>query len=207
MTSEIPIDTEKAVAPSHDDFDLGNLLGMRRAFGIIAGKASAADAECLRRIRDDKLYLGKAASWPDFCTQYLGASRASVNRFIHYLEEFGPDFFHLTQLTRIAPETYRTIAAQVKPEGLELDGEIIPLTPQNADKVSAAVAELRRRAQPQIEPQKANEDPYREPERRLNDLVARIDALPARIAAANELSLSAQMARLRKSVARVGVVL
>jgi hypothetical protein len=41
----------------------------------------------------------------------------------------------------------------------------------------------------------------------LNDLVARIDALPARLAAANELSLGAQMARLRKSVARVGVVL
>ena len=69
------------------------------------------------------------------------------------------------------------------------------------------MAELRRRAQPQIEPETAKEDPYRELERRLNDLVARIDALPSRIAAANELSLSAQMARLRKSVARVGVVL
>ena len=207
MTPEFPLDTPKTTEPSSNDFDLGNLLGMRRAFGMMAGKASAADADCLRRIRDDKLYLGKAASWPDFCTKYLGASRASVNRFIHYLEEFGPNFFHLTQLTRVAPETYRTIAAQVKPEGLEFDGEIIPLTPQNADKVSAAVAELRRRAQPQIEPETAQEDPYRELERRLNDVLARIDALPARIAAANELSLSAQMARLRKSVARVGVVL
>jgi hypothetical protein len=207
MTTESSIDTPKAVEPSNNDFDLGNWLGMRRAFGIMAGKASAADAECLRRIRDDKLYLAKAASWSDFCTQYLGSSRTSVNRFVHYLEEFGPDFFHLTQLTRIAPEAYRTIAAQVKPEGLELDGEIIPLTPQNVDRVSAAVAELRRRAQPQIEPGTAKEDPYRELERRLNDLVARIDALPARLAAANEVSLGAQMARLRKSVARVGVVL
>jgi hypothetical protein len=112
-----------------------------------------------------------------------------------------------THLTRIAPEAYRTIAPQVKPEGLDFDGEIIPLTPQNVDRVSAAVAELRRRAQPQIEPGTAKEDPYRELERRLNDLVARIDALPARLAAANEVSLGAQMARLRKSVARVGVVL
>ena len=66
---------------------------------------------------------------------------------------------------------------------------------------------MRRRAQPQIEPEIIKEDPYREVERRLNDLVARIDALPARLAAENELSLAAQMTRLRQSVARVGVVL
>jgi len=207
MTTEFPLDTTKAAEPSQNDFDLGHWLGMRSAFGMMAGKASAADAECLRRIREDKLYLSRAANWADFCGQYLGSSRTAVNRFIHYLEEFGPDFFHLTQLTRIAPETYRTIAPQVKPEGLEFDGEIIPLIPQNVHRVSAAVAELRRRAQPRTEPAATQEDPYRELERCVNDLVARLDALPMRLAAENELLLASQMMRLRRSAARVGVVL
>jgi len=208
MSTELPDEPVEAVVPSTDpSFELGNWLGMRRAFGIMAGKASAADAECLRHIRDDRLYTNKAATWTEFCAEHLGASKWQVNRLIHYLEEFGPDFFHLTQLTRIAPETYRTIAPQVKPEGLEFDGEIIPLIPQNVHRVSAAVAELRRRAQPRTEPAATQEDPYRELERCVNDLVARLDALPMRLAAENELLLASQMMRLRRSAARVGVVL
>ncbi|PWU08922.1 MAG: hypothetical protein C5B51_07040 [Terriglobia bacterium] len=206
MDNELPLDSPKAPEPSND-FDLGTWLGMRRAFGMMAGKASAADAECLRRIRDDKLYLGKAATWPEFCAQYLGASRTSVNRFIHYLEEFGPDYFHLTQFTRITPEMYRVIAPQMKPEGIEFDGEIIPLTPQNAHRVTAAVSELRRRAEPLERAEPTREDAYLALERCVNDLVTRVEALPRRLSAEMELALASHMQRLRESVARVGVVL
>jgi hypothetical protein len=57
-------------------------LGRRQAFGMMAGKASAADAECLRRIRDQKMYKSKTSSWGEFCERYLGASKTHVNRMI-----------------------------------------------------------------------------------------------------------------------------
>jgi hypothetical protein len=47
---------------SADDahFELGQMVGSRRAFGTVAGRCSAADAACLRRIRDEKLYLTRS---------------------------------------------------------------------------------------------------------------------------------------------------
>ena len=134
-----------AVAVS-GDFDLGTWLGRRQAFSMIAGRASAADAECLRRIRDQKLYKNRTAKWGEFCARYVGASKTNVDRMIRQLEEFGPPFFHLTQLTRISPETYRAIARQVSEEGLRFEGEAIALVPENAEKVSAAGFRLARKA-------------------------------------------------------------
>jgi len=192
--------------PVASDFDLGNWLGMRRAFGMMAGRASAADAECLRRIRDDKLYIARAAKWEDFCEQYLGASRSQVNRMIHYLEEFGPEFFHLTELTRMSPEAYRAIAAQVKPEGLEFNGEVIPLVPQNAQRVSEAVTELRRRAASRKTPAQPAEDAFAAIERCLDDVIAHIEALPPLLDAGQKISLAASLVELRKAAAKLGVV-
>jgi hypothetical protein len=36
---------------------LGIMLGQRRAFGLVADRCSAAQAECLRQVRDEKTYL------------------------------------------------------------------------------------------------------------------------------------------------------
>ena len=33
---------------------LGLMLGQRRAFGMVASRCSAAQAECLRKVRDEK---------------------------------------------------------------------------------------------------------------------------------------------------------
>src|SRR5262249_13199135 len=48
--------------------ELGNWMGRREAFGLMAGRCSAADAECLRRMRDDRSYRDLNCSWEDFCT-------------------------------------------------------------------------------------------------------------------------------------------
>ena len=37
--------------------ELGIMLGQRRAFGLVTGRCSAAQAECLRKVRDEKTYL------------------------------------------------------------------------------------------------------------------------------------------------------
>jgi hypothetical protein len=206
MKPKSPIEIPMPAEPGTTEFDLGNWLGMRRAFGMMAGRASAADAECLRRIRDDKLYLSKSTRWEDFCEKYLGASKSQVNRMIHYLEEFGPEYFHLTQLTRISPEVYRAIAAQVKPEGLEFDGELIPLVPQNAQRVSEVVTELRKRFESRKSKPQPNADRFDAIERTLEDLVARLQALPPLLSAEEKISLSAHLVELRKAAGKLGVV-
>jgi len=140
----------KTTSPADDagEFNLGMILGTRRAFATVAGRCSAADAECLRRIRDQKLYLCRAASWDDFCPQHLGLSRAHANRIIRHLEEFGPDYFEVAQLTRITPEQYRAIAPAIREKNIHVNGQAIALIPENSDRVTAAVAELRQTAPP-----------------------------------------------------------
>ena len=96
-----------------ESFELGTWLGRRQAFGLIAGRCSAADAECLRNIRDHKLYRVRGVNWRQFCIRYAGISRAYANRLIQQLEEFGPNYFHVSQMARISAETYRRIAGAV----------------------------------------------------------------------------------------------
>jgi hypothetical protein len=139
------MDDQKRTLPNDEtgEFDLGMMLGSRRAFAAVAGRCSAADAECLRRIRDEKLYLRRAESWAEFCPNYLGLSRTHANRIIHNLEEFGPDYFEVAQLTRITPAEYRAIAPAVRDQAVHVNGEAIALIPENCDRVAAAIAELR----------------------------------------------------------------
>ena len=58
-------------------------------------------------IRNDKLYNGRTEHWGDFCTRYLKMTKQNADRIIRLLEEFGPGYFQLSQITRISPETYR----------------------------------------------------------------------------------------------------
>jgi hypothetical protein len=126
--------------------DLGVVLGQTHAFALVAGRCSAAQAEGLRRMRQEKLYLRCARSWTEFCPQYLKISRVEADRTIKLLEEFGPEYFDLSQLTRISAETYRAIAPAVKDGALHVNGEAIALIPENSRRVSAAIAELRQAA-------------------------------------------------------------
>jgi len=43
--------------------DLGTWLGRRQAFSIVAGRCSAADAQCLRELRESKRYKGLGLTW------------------------------------------------------------------------------------------------------------------------------------------------
>jgi hypothetical protein len=140
--------TEKTVTEMSDSdaalFDLGVVLGQTHAFIMVAGRCSAAQAQGLKHMREEKLYKRCTESWADFCDTYLKISRTEADRTIRLLEEFGPTYFDLSQLTRISPETYRAIAPAVKDGSLQVNGETIPLIPENSRKVTAAVSELRR---------------------------------------------------------------
>jgi hypothetical protein len=142
-------ETEMPVNVFEGDLDLGMILGRNQAFGLIAGRSAAAQAACLREIRDKKLYRKRCPDWDQFCREHLHMGRSQANHVIQLLNEFGPDYFELSQLTRISPETYRAIQPALQDKALNFEGEAIALIPENAARVSAAVAQLRKATAPE----------------------------------------------------------
>lgn len=136
------------LAESAGSFELGKIIGQQTAFSLIAGRCSAAEAAAIRRVRRERLYEASNLSWHEFCPRHLGMSRTQADRVIGQLEEFGPEFFELTQLARITPEAYRAIAPAVRDGHIHWQSEAIALIPENSGKVAAAVAGLRDAARP-----------------------------------------------------------
>jgi hypothetical protein len=126
--------------------EFGKMIGRRQTFGLMAGKCSAADAECLKKTRDQKLYLGFAKNWDECCTKHIGMSRANAERVIGLLEEFGAAYFEVAQLTRVSPETFRQLAPSIHDGTLHHRGEAIALLPENAARVASVVGEHRKAA-------------------------------------------------------------
>jgi len=133
----LPADTAAAL-------DLGLLLGRSQAFGLIAGRCSAAQAQNLSRLRKEQNYKQLTPHWRDFCSRYLKISQTQADQIISLWEEFGPGYFEVAHLTRVSAETYRALAPTIDDGKLILDGEAIELNEENALRVSAAVAALRR---------------------------------------------------------------
>src|SRR5690349_10495956 len=126
-------------------FEVGTWLGRHQAFGLIASKCSAADAHCLREIRDNKLYRALGLTWEEFCIRHAGVGRQAADRIVERLEEFGEAYFNLSQILPIHPAGYRELASNVTGNVLELDGRQIPITQDHAPQIIEAVRELRSR--------------------------------------------------------------
>ena len=122
--------------------DLGRLLGQRRAFGAVAGRCSAAHAQLLRRIREEKLYRPVAPSWRAFCGAHLALSRRHADHLISLLNRFGPIYFELSQLVGLSPREYLSIEPAIREHRLLVDGEAISLIPENAPRILEAVAQI-----------------------------------------------------------------
>ena len=128
--------------------NLGSLLGQSQAFGIVAGRCSAAQAACLHRLRKTREFQLVTPRWRDFCTQHLGIDGRNADRIIDLWEEFGAPYFELAQLTRIPPGAYRALAPSIRDGALHIDGEAIELIPENSRRLTAAVAGFRRAEPP-----------------------------------------------------------
>src|SRR5262245_15191016 len=114
--------TNDLIPATSGEYELGEIIGSRRAFSTVAGRCTAADAACIKRLRDEKLFKNRCEKWEEFCLKFLGMNDSGANRLIRYLEEFGPEFFQLTQLTRISPKEYRALAPTVKDGALHANG-------------------------------------------------------------------------------------
>jgi hypothetical protein len=118
-------------------------LGRHQAFALVANRCAAADAECLKAIRDSGDYKELHVTWDEFCVKYAGMTRAYVEQHIQCFEQFGENYRRMAELMFMSPATYRLIHGSVSEKGLELHGEHIALVPANRDKIVAAVKTLR----------------------------------------------------------------
>jgi len=125
--------------------DLGTWLGRGQAFGAVANQCSAVQADCLRNIRDSSSYAVLDVTWDEFCKEYVGLTRRRVDGVIQNLEEFGATYFRLADIIRISPEQYRALAPDIRDQSIDIDGEPVPITPENAARIRRAV--LRKRTE------------------------------------------------------------
>jgi hypothetical protein len=153
--------------PSTELIDTAARLGRQQAFGIIASKCSAAQAQCLKQVRESSLHERLGLSWEEYCNRYAGISRRTADRIIEQYDEFGENYFRLSQLARISPETYRQIAGDVDDETITIGGEEIALIPENASLIRAGIDRLRH----QLREEKHRTTPA------LSEIRMRLDAL------------------------------
>src|SRR5207244_5527374 len=143
MNMDTSVDLPAPVAAEGELDELSRWLGRREAFGLTAGRCSAADVECMKRIRDDKSYLKYTKDWGEFCEKYLHISKSKANYELRLLEEFGWMYYFVARTTRISVADYRAIAPSVSTLGIEWNGETIPLVAENGDRIAAAVEALK----------------------------------------------------------------
>jgi hypothetical protein len=156
---------------------LGQWIGRRQAFGLISAKTAAAEVECLRRIREGKLYRSKCDDWAEFCQKYAGITSSYGNRLIRQLEEFGPSYFDLSRIMRISAEAYRQIAGSVSDAGISFGGEKIAITPENSDKIAEAVHALREQSEAACVPAKPAAKGIASARRRLEACIAELTGM------------------------------
>jgi hypothetical protein len=125
-------------------FEMGTWAGRRQAFGVIANKCSAADAECLKNLREGKHYKSFGMTWEEFCPQHVGISRTQADRLISQLEEFGAAYFDLSKQMRIPAEAFRDISGSIVENSIEYNGEKIPISTEHSHRIAEVVSALRR---------------------------------------------------------------
>jgi hypothetical protein len=126
---------------------VGELVGQTKAFMRVAGRCTAAKAQALATIHDEKRYRVLGMDWEDFCRTKVGMNRRLADQHIREFKEFGHRYFDLAQLTPITASQYRQIASSVNQKGLVYKGETIAFTEKDAPRLTAVIAELSKAAE------------------------------------------------------------
>ena len=202
MKQELSVGELDAGQAADGKLNLGRWLGRHEALDMIARGCSAVDAACLKKIREEKIYLEVASNWDQFCRTELHASRRKIDTVIRHLDEFGSAYFDLSRLTRVSVEEYRQLAPAVNADGVQLNGEVVAIAPQNKEKLDAAVAEIRKnRARPA--PAKPSFHTVLDA---CSAALALIEKPPCWPDALDKLDLTAVLLQMRKSAEGLGVI-
>ena len=160
--------------------DLGAWTGLQNAFAAVAGSCSAARAQCLKQVRDSGMLDDLGFTWDEFCTDHAGISRRHADHLIQQYNQFGDPYFRLSEIARVSPKTFQQIAGHVVSDKgadvLEIEGQKLPLIPENAAKIRAAIQSLRNQVRRPPAPER--------PSANVIELQVRADALAADVAKA-----------------------
>lgn len=152
-------------------FDIGISVGRQQAFSAVSGKCAGAQALGLKQIRDSRSYEELGLTWEEFCKQHAGISRPHADTLIRRYGEFGDAFFRVSEITRVSQETFRHIAGQVDGDVIEIDGEKLSLTPENAPRIRDGIRKLRSELKHALSPHR----PFTCPS--ITDMQVRVDSL------------------------------
>ncbi len=164
---------------SQKHLDLGSWIGLQKAFASLASGCSAARAQCLKQVRDSHMLDDLGFTWEEFCTLHAGLSRRHADNLIHQYERFGDAYFRLTEIAPVSPKTFQQIAAQVTPDTIEIEGQPLTLTPENAPRIRAAIQSLRRQLQQPSNDQSHDQHNGPRPPANVIELRVRLDAVLA----------------------------
>jgi hypothetical protein len=157
---------------------LGKVLGQSVAFGIVAGRCSAAQAAALHKARSEKAYRRFGLTWKEFCPKHLRMSGTQADEIIRLLQEFGPEYFEHTESVHISADTYRLVAPFIQDKALRVEDEVLELNSANVQKVARSVRGSQRALPPPAGPEAAPEPaPAPEAPAAAPALSDRIDAL------------------------------
>jgi hypothetical protein len=112
-----------------DSLESDAWVGRQQSFALIASKCSAAQAHALKEIKESRAFEQLGLTWEEFCLQHVGLRRERADALIHQFDEFGEDYFRLSQIARIS--------------AVNIDGEEIELTLPNAARIRAAIKKMR----------------------------------------------------------------
>jgi hypothetical protein len=127
-----------------DSVALGTWIGREQAFNALAHHCSKARVACLKQIHDTEAYKNLNLTWEEFCPEHAGISRTHADRLISQFAEFGAPYFELTDIVPVSPAVYRQIEPVIAGGTIEFRGEQIPIIPENAVKIRAAIYALRK---------------------------------------------------------------
>jgi hypothetical protein len=185
------------------NLDLSPWTGRRETVAGAAGEARIAQVSDLRRIRDDRLYANLTGTWEEFCEKHLGISRRSVDRNIRRLKEFGPAFFRVAEAVPISSHEYRMIREHICPEGVRIDGVLIPFGERNGRCLAAALTELLRRDGPKLGRTRA--ESFTRVAARLEAAAKALDRYDRTLDRLQKLELSALVGRMSRRALDFGV--
>ena len=126
---------ENAKQQPRDWMDFGIWVGRQQAFCLTANQCSAAQAQCLKHMKETGRHEQLGLSWDEFCDRHLGVSRRTAERIIGQYDEFGESYFRLSSLVSISPGNYRALAPSVDGNCLDIDGEKVAIVPENAARI------------------------------------------------------------------------
>jgi hypothetical protein len=152
-------------------FDIGASVGRQQAFSAVSSKCSAAQAQSLQQIRESHSYEELGLTWEAFCKEHVGISRGHADALIRRYAEFGDAFFRVSEITPVSQETFRQIADKVKGEYIEIDGETLSITPENAPRIRFGIQQMRKELKRAMSPNRQFTTPD------ITDLLMRVEVL------------------------------